>query len=255
MRSICLVSIFASLLFASFALGQNQPRGPQPPPPAKAGPYKAVSVTPPQAISDATFEAFRKQMNEAAQRKDRGALAKLVIGQGFFWLRENGDRADKNKSGVDNLAAALGLNNKDGAGWDMLASFADDPTSSPLPERKGTVCAPADPTFDGKAFNDLMQATQTDVGDWAYPVTRDVEVRALPQPNAPVIEKLGMVLLRAMPEDGSNIPTFLRIVTPAGKIGYVLVDSVAPIGNDQICYVKDASGWKIGGYIGGGDTQ
>jgi hypothetical protein len=83
MRSICLVSIFASLLFASFAHGQNQPRG-QPPPPAKAGPYKAVSVTPPQAISDAAFEAFRKQMNEAAQRKDRGALAKLVVGQAFF---------------------------------------------------------------------------------------------------------------------------------------------------------------------------
>jgi hypothetical protein len=39
------------------------------------------------------------------------------------------------------------------------------------------------------------------------------------------------------------------------RIGYVLVDSVAPIGNDQICYVKDASGWKIGGYIGGSDTQ
>src|SRR5262245_33029122 len=140
MRSICFVSIFASLLFASFAFVQNQPRGPQPPPPAKAGPYKAVSVTPPQAISDATFEAFRKQMNEAAQRKDRGALAKLVVGQGFFWLRENGDRADKNKSGVDNLAAALGLNNKDGAGWDMLASFADDPTSGPLPDRNGALC-------------------------------------------------------------------------------------------------------------------
>ena len=69
----------------------------------------------------------------------------------------------------------------------------------------------------------------------------------LPQPNAPVIEKL---------EDGpparhagrrSKFPTFLQIVTPAGKTGYVLVDSVAPMGNDQICYVKDASGWKIGG--------
>jgi hypothetical protein len=255
MRSICLVSVFVTLLFASFAYGQNQPRGQQPPPPAKAGPYKTVSVTPPHAINDATFETFRKQMNEAAQRKDRGALAKLVVGQGFFWLRENGDRADKSKSGVDNLSAALGLNNKDGAGWDMLASFADDPTGSPLPERNGALCAPADPTFDGKAFNDLMQATQTDVGDWAYPVTHDVEVRALPQPNAPVIEKPGMVLLRAMPEDGANIPTFLRIVTPAGKIGYVLVDSVAPIGNDQLCYVKDSGGWKIGGYIGGGDTQ
>lgn len=111
-----------------------------------------------------------------------------MIGQGFFWLGEKGDRADKRKSGVDNLAAALGLNSKDGAGWDMLASFAEDPTGSPLPEHKGTLCAPADPTFDGKAFNDLMQATQTDPGDWAYPVADGVEVRTMPQPNAPVIE-------------------------------------------------------------------
>src|SRR5262245_50156889 len=135
-----LVSVFATLLFASFAYSQNQPRGQQPPPPARAGPYKVVSVTPPQAINDATSEAFRKQMNEAAWRKNRGALTKLVVGQGFFWLRENGDRADKSKSGVDNLAAALGLNNKDSAGWDMLASFADDPTGGPSPERNGALC-------------------------------------------------------------------------------------------------------------------
>jgi hypothetical protein len=30
---------------------------------------------------------------------------------------------------------------------------------------------------------------------------------------------------------------------------------IAPVGNDQICYVKDAGNWKIGGYIGGGDPQ
>src|SRR5262245_37648699 len=139
MRSSFLVSVFVTLLFASFAYGQNQPRGQQPPPPTKAGPYKVGSVTPPHAISDAMFEAFRKQMNEAAQRKNRRALTKLVVGQGFFWLRENGDRADKSKSGVDNLAAALGLNNKDSAGWDMLASFADDPTGGPLPDRNGAL--------------------------------------------------------------------------------------------------------------------
>ena len=255
MRSIGFISVLATLLMASHAIAQNQPRGQQPPPPAKPGPYKVVPVKPPQAITDATLEAFRKQMNEAAQRKDRGGLAKLVVGQGFFWLGENGDRADKGKSGVENLAAALGLNNKDGAGWDMLASFADDPTGSPLPERKGALCAPADPSFDGKAFNDLMQATQTDADDWAYPVSNDVEVRAMPQASAAVVDKLAVAFVRVIPDDSSNIPTFLRVVTPAGKIGYVAVDSIAPIGNDQICYVKDANGWKIGGYIGGGDTQ
>lgn len=206
MRSIGLISVLATLLIASSALGQNQPRVQQPPPPTKPGPYKPVAISPPKAISETTFEAFRKQINEAAQRKDREALTKLVIGQGFFWLGEKGDRADKRKSGVDNLAAALGLNSKDGAGWDMLASFAEDPTGSPLPEHKGTLCAPADPTFDGKAFNDLMQATQTDPGDWAYPVADGVEVRTMPQPNAPVIEKLAAAFVRAMPEDG---PIFL----------------------------------------------
>ena len=33
------------------------------------------------------------------------------------------------------------------------------------------------------------------------------------------------------------------------------IDEIAPLGNDQLCYVKDGSGWKIGGYLGAGDTQ
>jgi hypothetical protein len=98
MRNIRLLSVFAVLLIASVtpAISQTQPRNQ--PPPAKPGPYKVVAVTPPQAINDPAFEAFRKQIGEAAQRKDRAALAKLVVGQGFFWVRENGDRADKRKS-------------------------------------------------------------------------------------------------------------------------------------------------------------
>jgi hypothetical protein len=254
MSIIRLLSVFAVLLVGGVTALQAQPRN-QSPAPTNPGPYKTVAVKPPQAINDPTLESFRKQVGEAAQRKDRAALAKLVVDQGFFWMRENGDRADKRKSGVDNLAAALGLNNKDGAGWDMLASFADDPTGSRPPERKGAICAPADPTFDFKAFNDLMQATRTDPDEWAYPVTADVEVRATPQPSGAVIDRLPFAFVRVMPEDSPNAPAFLRVVTPSGKTGYVSVDSVAPIGNDQICYVKDASGWKIGGYVGGGDGQ
>ncbi|HZP69504.1 MAG TPA: hypothetical protein VFB29_06120 [Pseudolabrys sp.] len=241
------------LAFVSTAPAQGPPRGQQQP--ARPGPYTAVTVTAPQPLNETALEALRKQLAEVAQRKDRSALAKLVVSQGFFWIGEKGDRADKRRSGVENLVSALGLNNKDGAGWDMLASFADDPTGAPSPERKDAVCAPADPAFDGKAFRELLAATKTDVGEWGYPVATDVEVRATPQANAPVIEKLGAVFLRIVPEGGSNVPTFLRVVTPAGKTGFVAADSLAPIGNDQLCYVKDAGGWKIGGYIGTGDSQ
>jgi len=48
-------------------------------------------------------------------------------------------------------------------------------------------------------------------------------------------------------------------VTASGHTGrkdrFCSVDMVAPVGNDQICYVKDSNGWKIGGYIGGGDSR
>ena len=81
MRTLWLA--FATLLIVGTApaIAQNQ-RG-QPQPAAKPAPYKVVAVTPPQAINDPAFEALRKQTGEAAQRKDRAALAKLVVGQGF----------------------------------------------------------------------------------------------------------------------------------------------------------------------------
>jgi hypothetical protein len=248
-RAFVAACIFA---LSSAAMAQNQQRAQ--PQPAKPAPYKPVAVRAPQASNDAALEALRKQLGEVAQHKDRVALAKLVVGQGFFWIGEKGDRADKRKSGIDNLAAALGLKNKDGAGWDMLASFADDPTGARLPNRKDAICAPADPGFDGKAFNDLLASTKTEPGDWAYPVSADVEVRATPQANAPVIERLGSVFLRIDAETASNAPTFMRVVTPAGKTGFVSVDAIAPIGNDQLCYVKEAGDWKIGGYVGTGDV-
>ena len=43
----------------------------------------------------------------------------------------------------------------------------------------------------------------------------------------------------------------LRVVTPSGKIGFVPADAISPLGNDQLCYVKEGGGWKIAGFIGG----
>lgn len=256
MRAIRLISLLAVLLMTGAlpATAQNQPGGQQqPPPPAPAKPYKPVAITPPKPLEDASFDAMRKQLGAAAQKKDRAALARLVAAQGFFWERETGDAADKKKSGIDNLANALGLASKDGAGWDILAGYAEEPTASASADHKGAMCAPADPSFNGQEFDALIKATQTDPGEWGYPVSADIAVHAAAQADAPVTGKLGLALVRVMPEASGSATSYLRIVTPDGKTGFVSVDSIAPIGNDQICYVKDGGAWKIGGYIGGGD--
>jgi hypothetical protein len=78
------------------------------PPPA---PYKPVAIALPQPVTDEGFDALRKQVGEAAQRKDRAALATLVVEHGFFWRRDNRTIANKRKAGFDVPAAALGLNN------------------------------------------------------------------------------------------------------------------------------------------------
>jgi len=250
MRRIHLISAFAAVLIAGMPAATAQK---VPPPLAPARPYKPVAITPPAPMTDASFESLRQQLAEAAKRRDRATLAKLVAAQGFFWERENGEGADKRKAGIDNLSAALGLNNKDSAGWDMLTGYADDPTASPSPGHKGAICAPADPAYNAKEFDELTKTTQTDVSEWAYPVSDGVDVLAKAQPEAAVVDKLGLAFVRVMPDTVAVSATYVRVITPGGKAGYVSVDAIAPIGNDQLCYVKDAGGWKIGGYIGGGE--
>jgi hypothetical protein len=274
--TICLVAITALPVLAQSQLprpnqlppagGQAQ-QAPANPPQQQTAPtvlapvkaYKAVAVKLPAPMADASFEPFRRQLGEAARKKDRAALARLVVTQGFFWEAEDGDKADKKKTGIDNLTTAIGLADKDAGGWDLLAGYAADPSATPLPQRQGVVCSPADPSFDDKELEELAKATQTDPGEWGYPLADGIEVRASAQTNSAVVEKLGMHFLRVMPEDGDGAPNaqdqspMVRVATPSGKTGFVSAEAVAPLGNDQLCYVKETVGWKITGYIGGGD--
>jgi hypothetical protein len=66
MRSSCLVSSFRNFAVCVFCVWSKPTARSAAATTPKAGPYKVVSVTPQQTINDATFEAFRKQMNEAA---------------------------------------------------------------------------------------------------------------------------------------------------------------------------------------------
>jgi hypothetical protein len=222
--------------------------------PAPAKPYKVIAVTLPQPYADPSFGAFRKQLGEIASKKDRGALAALTVNN-FFWMGDKGDKADKKKSGIENLAAAIELDDKDGSGWETLTAAANEPTLEAVPERKGIMCSPATPMFDEAAADAVAKETGTDPSEWGYASKAGVEVRAAAKANAPVIEKLGQNLVRIMPEETpAGAPEqeqpFLRVVTPAGKVGFVAEEAISPLGTDQLCYIKDGNSWKIAGYAG-----
>jgi hypothetical protein len=272
-RIVAAVSISAILMLAHSPLfAQNQPRSGQLPPAggqrppaaqpapqqapqqqAAAKPYKAVTITLAKPLNDPSLDAFRKQLAEAANKKDRAALAGLVS-KSFFWMGEK-DKADKKKSGIDNLSKAIGLDGKDAEGWDVLASFVGDPTGGPYEDKKDTICSPGQPDFNDDEFGAMLKATGTEDGDWAYPVQTGIEMHTGAQPNSPVVEKLGSYFVRVMQDEtaaNQQVP-MLKVVAPSGKTGYVAADALSSLDNDMLCYVKEGGAWKIGGYIGGAD--
>jgi hypothetical protein len=243
----------ASLIVPGLAMAQDARPGQQQPAPIK--PYTAVAVQPPKPMNDPGLDSLRKQLADAASRKDRAALGKLVVTKGFFWLQDK-DRADAAKPGVDSLARAVGLDAKDGSGWEALAAYADDPTAMPMPDRKSVACSPAAPNFDPAAFDAVVKATQTDPAEWGYIVKDGTEARAAAKTGAAAVEKLGLIMVRVLaddaPPDGAA-PAFIHVATPSGKSAFVSVEAIVPLAGDEICYARDTGGWKITGYIGGVD--
>jgi hypothetical protein len=215
-------------------------------------PYRVIAVTLAEPFGDPTFEAFRKDVLDIASRRDRAALARVVAST-FFWLGEKGDKANKRKSGIDNLAEAAELDSADGSGWEALTQVVGDATLEPFPERKGILCSPAGPTLDQKAAEQLFKSTGTQPFEWSYTTRPGLDAHAAPQGDAPLVEKLaGIQLVRVVPDDApGGSTTFVRVVTPGGKLGFIQAEFVKTFPESQICYVKDARGWKIAGLVGG----
>ena len=234
------------------------PGGFKPPPAAPVKSYKPIAITPPAPYDDQASSPSASSSPKSPSTRIAPALAKLVVPQGFFWMQDK-DLADKRKPSIDNLAAAINLNAKDDSGWAAIAGYANDPTASPLPDRQGVVCAPADPTIDQKAFQELTQSTKTEPPDWGYPTKEGVDVHSTAKPNSPVTEKLGLNLVRVLPDstpgDDPDQPQFLHIALPSGKTGYVPEDAISGLGGDAMCYSKGPSGWMITGFFGGAPNQ
>ena len=225
--------------------------------PAPAKPYKKVSITLPAPFVDPSLEAFRQQLADIAKRKDRAALAALIVAQGFFWEREGGNGADDKKSGIDNFAAATGLDAKDGSGWEFLADYAAEPSAARVGDLEDMICSPVNPDFNEDELLEVVKATETNPIEWGFPLKDGLEARESEKPDSRVVEKLGMHFIRVVidqTQPNSN-EAALRIVTPSGKFAFVPAEALSPLGIDQLCYVKQDGGWKIMGYVGDGGPQ
>ena len=239
-RVIAAVSITASLLLAAAAASQAQSQLPRPGQLPPAGGQQQPSNSrssgrnrnrrslsrnskpPRQAVqagrdhraepmvNDPSFEAFRKQLGAIAEKKDRKALADLVSQELLLDGREGRqgrqEEARHRQSRQGDRARRQGRL-RAGKCW---RGFAADPTGMPFPERKDTICAPAEPAFDVKELEALAKATGTEEGDWGYPTQPGLEMRAAAQPNSPVVEKLGMHFIRVHGGRGPSRATTIR---------------------------------------------
>lgn len=243
-----LAAMVAIAMIAAFTSPNAEEAAPKP------RPYKPIAVELPQPVKDPSFIAFRKQIADIAQRKDRAALAKLVAGD-FFWTTDDGkDITDKARSASDNLARSLYLDNPDTEGWDILAAFATEATADPSPQRKGVICGPGEPKFDNAAAAELGNQTGTTSASWYYPVSDGIAVRGGLAPSSAIVGKLSMHLVWIYPDDspaGAVNAETVRIVLPSGQFGFVAADALMSLPGDLLCYVKDGNAWKIAGYFGG----
>jgi hypothetical protein len=240
------------------ALAQTPPRPPTP--------YTPIAIARPPPLEDVSLATFRAMLALVARSRVYAELAPIVISQGFFWDRDFEQRYDPRRPAVDNLAAAISLESGNGDGWNALATFAGDTSAEPLESRPGVICAPAAPGYDSLAFSRLLDVTDTNGPDWAYPRQDETTVRSAPQQDAAEIGMLGAQLVRVLGFDGPNGSTAMshkpwtRVTLPDGKIGYVAPGRLISLAAARLCYVKDLAGrWRIAGVIsaeaGPGATQ
>ena len=247
---ITILAFIALALFAAAAAAE--------PPAQPPRPYRAVAITLPAASADPALEAFRHALAAVAKDRVYAELERLVDPLGFFWERDFGHVFDARRPAVDNLAAAIGLEHADGSGWQTLAAFAAEPSIEPLVSRPGIVCAPAPPGYDGIAFARMLDEAHGAGLNWTYPRADRTPVHAAPRSGAAAVDTLGLHFVRRLGFDGRDGAAaaarslWARIVTPAGRLGFVAPGTLMSLAPDRLCYGKDAVGrWRISGFIAG----
>ena len=182
---------------AASAVSRSSAAQAAPPPAAAAAakPYKAVAISAPAPVTDPSFEAFRKQSapsprRRTARRWPAGVAELLLDGREGRQGRQEEARHRKSRQGDPARRQGrlrAGTRSRRFAPIRPARRFRTARTrSARRPIRRSTA----------RSSRRSPKSTGTDEGDWAYPTQPGLEVHGGAQPNAPVVEKLGMHFVR-----------------------------------------------------------
>ena len=194
------------------------------------------------------------------RKKDRAALAKLVVAQGFFWIQDK-DVADPKKPGVDEsrqgdrscrqgrlrLVDARRLWQRANRGriarsqGRVLRAGRSDHRSAGVRKRSAKQTQ-TDPVRMGLSAQGRRRSARRRPAEFAG----RRKARAQPGARAARYRAAERSLTRRL-----SCTWRRRPANPASSP----MDAIAPLGGDQMCYIKDASGWKITGFLGGAASQ
>jgi hypothetical protein len=219
-------------------------------------------------VPDAAFEAMLSRFADAVAKKDEQALFALV-GPMFVWTLEGAltDEFDPGRDAVHNFKVVFGFRavgaTQDGAVdsgpfWEALAAFAQDKSFYKATDSGSRICGPiganaADEDAFDRARNKV--ATGDDAVSW-YFTLGDTSVLKAPDDRAPPIAKVGKMILPLLgtapvAKEGEPAPasTFLEVLLPSGKSGWVAAAAARPLAAERLCYARSSSGeWRIVAY-------
>jgi hypothetical protein len=228
--------------------------------------YPEVKVTLSKPYKpDAAFEKTHVALLDAIKRKDAQALVALVAPT-FLWTVGDtpADELDLGRDAVHNFKVAFGFRalGKDvdggvdgGPYWDVLASFADDPTYYAATDVGNLICGPvAAEVVDDRTFEQARKKIETanEAAEWYFTLA-DTSVAKAPGDAGAPVGKVGTVALPLLgvypPEKEGGpppAPTHFEVLLPSGRTGWVPVSAVRPLNADHLCYARTPAGdWKI----------
>ena len=232
----------------------------------KKVPYPEVKVTLTAAYApDPAFERMRAAFADAVAKNDIQALSALVAPT-FLWTigSQPADQLDLGRDAVDNFKVVFGFRglgkNEDGGVeggpyWDALAVFAADSSYYAATDSGNLICGPMAAELTAEdAFEQARKTVETgsDGADWYFTLGNTDVAKSPGATGAPIakIGTLALPLLSLYPaaQEGqpAPTPTYIEVLLPSGKSGWIAVTAMRPLFTDRLCYAKTPAGaWLI----------